>query len=130
MDEQRRPQRRIVGRQEPRIEVSIGCIEVAPPDLGAGEGQLDRAVRGRTGEGGRRLERRDRAAVIAEPRSEATDRRVEPDDVGVAEGERGFVVTDRLAIREDRRGPVTRVAKRDRRLGVPTAVTLVLGDLD
>ena len=114
---------------ERRVEVGGGGLDVATPGVDPAEAQLDRRQPGLVRHGGRRLEGRDRARVVAERRAHLADRELEPDHVRVPEGERGRQVLQRLAVGEHRPRQPARLAVGVRSLGVPARGELVARDL-
>ena len=92
------------------------------------ERDLDTGKLGRVGQRGSGLERGDRGRVLAEPSEQLADPRMQRRPCPAAERDRRLEMVDRLAVGEDRLGPIGRLAERRGRLGRPAGLALVGGD--
>ena len=102
-----RHERRVDRPVQGRIEVPRSSDEVAAPQLSGRDGSFDLRKRRCIGGCGGGLERADRADIVAQPRPEAADRRVQTGHIGMPEREGSLVMLDRLAVGEHRFGPST-----------------------
>ena len=130
--DQHGPAGTVVGarRVDGRVEMAGGSRGVAAPGVDPAEPELDRRQAGLVRDCGRRLEGADRPGVVALRRADLPQRRLDADDVGVAERQRRLEMRAGLVQRVHLAGPQPGVAERLGGLGVAPGRALVDGHLD
>ena len=102
--------------------------EVTAAAVDTAEGNLDRRQLGGPSERGCRLERFVRLRILAQPRPQLPDPRMQCPCVRVVERQGSVEVSDRLAVREDRLCPIGCLEEGVGRLRRPTCLALMSCD--
>ena len=106
----------------------LGGRQVAGPEMGSSKRSLDARQQFGIGERRRRLVRPRGRGVVADPRAQVTDPRVELGRSGMAEGQGGLVGVDCLAICVDPGRGLAGIPEGRRCLGVAAGLPLVASD--